>query len=118
VATHLTHQATYRDPCTPRGFSRMGGEVKLPASILESKAEYSPFAHAAGNFTECRSAVRTILQKGQGKYHSYTSSLSYFLYISNTRGHMFYSRRPLLLVANMDVCRHILVSRYIHVRDK
>jgi hypothetical protein len=56
----------------------MGGEVKLPASILESKAEYSPFAHAAGNFTECRSAVRTILQKGQGKYHSYTSSLSFF----------------------------------------
>jgi hypothetical protein len=68
----------------------MGGEVKLPASILESKAEYSPFAHAAGNFTECRSAVRTILQKGQGKYHSYTSSLSYSFFLSDTRGDMFY----------------------------
>ncbi|XP_051187920.1 probable apyrase 6 isoform X1 [Lolium perenne] len=71
MATHLTHQATYRDPCTPRGFSRMGGEVKLPASILESKAEYNPFAHAVGNFSECRSAVRTLLQKGQEEcmYH-------------------------------------------------
>uniref|UniRef100_A0ACD6AHJ3 Uncharacterized protein n=1 Tax=Avena sativa TaxID=4498 RepID=A0ACD6AHJ3_AVESA len=71
MATQLTHQATYRDPCTPRGFSRMGGEVKLSASVLESKAEYSPFAHAVGNFSECRSAVRTLLQKGQEKcmYH-------------------------------------------------
>jgi hypothetical protein len=55
----------------------MGGEVKLPASILESKAEYNPFAHAVGNFSECRSAVRTLLQKGQGRPRSYTSSLFY-----------------------------------------
>ncbi|KQJ98473.1 probable apyrase 6 isoform X2 [Brachypodium distachyon] len=71
MATHLIHQATYRDPCTPRGFSRMAGSVKLPVSVLESKAEYRPFAHAVGNFSECRSAVRTLLQKGQEEctYH-------------------------------------------------
>ncbi|CAM0911346.1 unnamed protein product [Alopecurus aequalis] len=65
MATHLTHQATYRDPCTPRGFSRMVGAIKLPANVLDLKAEYRRFAHAVGNFSECRSAVRTLLQKGQ-----------------------------------------------------
>ncbi|KAL6859371.1 hypothetical protein ACP4OV_017630 [Aristida adscensionis] len=66
IATHLVSQAKYRDPCTPRGFTRMSGSVKLPASVLESKFEYRPFAHAVGNFSECRSAVVTMLQKGKG----------------------------------------------------
>lgn len=71
MSTHLIHQTTYRDPCTPRGFSRMVGPVKLPASVLESKADYKPFAHAVGNFSECRSVVRALLQKGQEEciYH-------------------------------------------------
>ncbi|XBI09928.1 hypothetical protein VPH35_137366 [Triticum aestivum] len=71
MSTHLIHEATYRDPCTPRGFSPMAGPVKVPASVLESKADYKPFAHAVGNFSECRSVVRTLLQKGQEEciYH-------------------------------------------------
>ncbi|XP_044956992.1 probable apyrase 6 isoform X2 [Hordeum vulgare subsp. vulgare] len=68
MSTHLIHQATYKDPCTPKGFSRMVGLVKPLASVLESK---NIIAHAVGNFSECRSVVRTLLHKGQEEciYH-------------------------------------------------
>ncbi|XP_066331317.1 probable apyrase 6 isoform X1 [Miscanthus floridulus] len=65
MATHLISQAKYKDPCTPRGFTRIAGSVKLPVSVLEPKVEYRPFAHAVGNFSECRSAALTLLQKGK-----------------------------------------------------
>ncbi|KAJ1268583.1 hypothetical protein BS78_07G146500 [Paspalum vaginatum] len=65
MATHLISQAKYKDPCTPRGYSRIAGSVKLPVSVLEPKVEYRPFAHAVGNFSECRSAALTLLQKGK-----------------------------------------------------
>ncbi|TVU05744.1 hypothetical protein EJB05_48925 [Eragrostis curvula] len=56
MATHLIPQAKYRDPCTPRGFTRIAGAVNLPASVLEPKVEYRPFAHAveACTYHECR----------------------------------------------------------------
>lgn len=71
MATNLISQAKYQDPCTPRGFTRMAGPTKLPVSVLEPKVEYRPFAHALGNFSECRSAVLTLLQKGKERctYH-------------------------------------------------
>ncbi|CAD6265382.1 unnamed protein product [Miscanthus lutarioriparius] len=65
MATHLISQAKYKDPCTPRGFTHIAGSVKLPVSVLEPKVEYRPFAHAVGNFSECRSAALTLLQKGK-----------------------------------------------------
>ncbi|KAL6596257.1 hypothetical protein ACP70R_047621 [Stipagrostis hirtigluma subsp. patula] len=70
-ATHLVSQAKYKDPCTPRGFTRIPGSVKLPVSVLEPKVEYRPSAHAVGNFSECRSAALTLLQKGKEEcaYH-------------------------------------------------
>ncbi|ONM04540.1 Hydrolase [Zea mays] len=64
MATHLISQAKYKDPCTPRGFTRIAGSAKLPVGVLEPKVEYRPFAHSAGNFSECRSAALTLLQKG------------------------------------------------------
>lgn len=66
MATHLISQAKYKDPCTPRGFTRIAGSAKLPVGVLEPKVEYRPFAHSAGNFSECRSAALTLLQKGNG----------------------------------------------------
>ncbi|KAL5220640.1 hypothetical protein ABZP36_025353 [Zizania latifolia] len=70
-ATHLISRAKYRDPCTPRGFFPMEGTVRLPASVLESKVEYRRYVHAVGNFSECRSAALTLLQKGREecRYH-------------------------------------------------
>ncbi|CAL5001937.1 unnamed protein product [Urochloa decumbens] len=65
MATHLITQTKYKDPCTPRGFTSKVGPVKLPVSVLDPKVEYRPFAHAAGNFSECRSAALTLLQKGR-----------------------------------------------------
>ncbi|KAF8779060.1 hypothetical protein HU200_003025 [Digitaria exilis] len=65
MATHLISQTKYKDPCTPRGFTRMAESAKLPISVLEPKVEYRPFAHAVGNFSECRSAALTLLQKGK-----------------------------------------------------
>lgn len=64
MATHLISQAKYKDPCTPRGFTRIAGSAKLPVGVLEPKVEYRPFAHSVGNFSECRSAALTLLQKG------------------------------------------------------
>lgn len=46
----------------------MVGSVKLPVSVLDPKAGYRPFAHAVGNFSECRSASLTLLQKGKGLF--------------------------------------------------
>ncbi|CAO2163257.1 unnamed protein product [Urochloa humidicola] len=65
MAAHLITQTKYKDPCTPRGFTSMVGSVKLPVSVLDPKVEYRPFAYAAGNFSECRSAALTLLQKGK-----------------------------------------------------
>ena len=42
------------DPCTPKGYS------------LDGKNEYSSAIHAQGNFSECRAAALTLLQKGKG----------------------------------------------------
>ncbi|WVZ92776.1 hypothetical protein U9M48_038816 [Paspalum notatum var. saurae] len=65
MATHLISQAKYKDPCTPRGYSRIAGSVKPPVSVLEPKVGYRPLAHAVGNFSKCRSAALTLLQKGK-----------------------------------------------------
>lgn len=47
------------DPCTPKGYS------------LDGKNEYSSAIHAQGNFSECRAAALTLLQKGKERcsYH-------------------------------------------------
>jgi len=84
VATHLISQAKYKDPCTPRGFTRIAESVKLPVSVLEPKVEYRPFAHAVGNFSECRSAALTLLQKGNGSHlHLYLIESYHYVYFSS-----------------------------------
>lgn len=82
MATHLISQAKYKDPCTPRGFARIAGSVKLPVSVLEPKVEYRPFAHAVGNFSECRSAALTLLQKGNGSHLHLIESYHYVYFSS------------------------------------
>lgn len=42
------------DPCTPKGYS------------LDGKNEYLSAIHGQGNFSECRAASLTLLQKGKG----------------------------------------------------
>lgn len=84
MTTHLISQAKYKDPCTPRGFTRITGSVKLPVSVLEPKVEYRPFAHAVGNFSECRSAALALLQKGKGiRLHLYLIEAYHYVYFSS-----------------------------------
>ncbi|KAG8087576.1 hypothetical protein GUJ93_ZPchr0010g11155 [Zizania palustris] len=66
MATHLIAPAKYRDPCTPMGFLPMEGTTRLPTSVLDLKVEFRHYAHAVGNFSECRAAALTLLQKGRG----------------------------------------------------
>ena len=97
MATHLISQAKYKDPCTPRGFTHIAGSVKLPVSVLEPKVEYRPFAHAVGNFSECRSAALTLLQKGKGsQMHLYLSVLSLCLFFFRNASFFFDSHICLL----------------------
>jgi hypothetical protein len=58
----------------------MVGTAKLPVSVLEAKVEYRPFAHAVGNFSECRSAALTLLQKGKGS-HLFLYLLQFYISI-------------------------------------
>ena len=80
MATRLVPQAKYKDPCTPRGFTRIAGAVELPASVIEPKVEYRTFAHAVGNFSECRSAALTLLQKGKGSLSVVMSHIIFLIF--------------------------------------
>jgi hypothetical protein len=73
----------------------MVGTAKLPVSVLEPKVEYRPFAHAVGNFSECRSAALTLLQKGKGS-HLFLYLLQF--YISIFFFSPFFSSAPLFFI--------------------
>ncbi|KAI3720232.1 hypothetical protein L6452_21145 [Arctium lappa] len=53
------------DPCSPKGYKHnaMNGNL-TPNSFVEMN-EQSSVLHASGNFSECRSASLTLLQKGK-----------------------------------------------------
>ncbi|KAM7484367.1 hypothetical protein LguiA_000376 [Lonicera macranthoides] len=53
------------DPCTPSGYTHNVKLEKLtPSFVAEKKSELSAL-HPSGNFSECRSASLTLLQKGK-----------------------------------------------------
>jgi hypothetical protein len=58
----------------------MVGSVKLPVSVLDPKVGYRPFAHAVGNFSECRSAALTLLQKGKGT-HLFLYLVEFYIFV-------------------------------------
>lgn len=53
------------DPCSPKGYKHnlMIGNI-TPSSLVETNDQLS-ILHASGNFSECRSASLTLLQKGK-----------------------------------------------------
>ncbi|KAD7116500.1 hypothetical protein E3N88_03768 [Mikania micrantha] len=54
------------DPCSPRGYKHnLVIENGTPSSLAEKNKQIS-ILHATGNFSECRSASLTLLQKGKG----------------------------------------------------
>lgn len=52
------------DPCTPRGYLHKTEPSNLSPGLAEKK-KYISTLHARGNFSECRSAALTLLQKGR-----------------------------------------------------
>ncbi|KAG6765582.1 hypothetical protein POTOM_029630 [Populus tomentosa] len=53
------------DPCTPKGYSRVVESLKLSPGSLTEKNRFVSTLHSRGNFSECRSAALTLLQKGK-----------------------------------------------------
>ena len=53
------------DPCTPTGYSYNVESWKFPPST-ESEKKHQSIVQTRGNFSECRSAALTLLQKGKG----------------------------------------------------
>ncbi|KAL3581811.1 hypothetical protein D5086_016143 [Populus alba] len=57
------------DPCTPKGYSRVVESLKLSPGSLTEKNRFVSTLHSRGNFSECRSAALTLLQKGKAGEH-------------------------------------------------
>ncbi|KAI3731552.1 hypothetical protein L1987_62741 [Smallanthus sonchifolius] len=53
------------DPCFPRGYKHNLRTENITPSSLVEKTEQLSVLHATGNFSECRSASLTLLQKGK-----------------------------------------------------
>ncbi|XP_074309723.1 putative apyrase 6 [Silene latifolia] len=51
------------DPCTPKGYAQNVNSIGLAPSSLAQK--YSSEFHATGNFSECKAAALTLLQRGK-----------------------------------------------------
>nr|GLL34215.1 probable apyrase 6 isoform X1 [Ipomoea trifida] len=60
-------QSAPMDPCTPRGYARDTEPWKFSPSYSAEKSRYLSTLNPIGNFTECRSASLSLLQKGKEK---------------------------------------------------
>ncbi|ONK73863.1 uncharacterized protein A4U43_C03F350 [Asparagus officinalis] len=85
TSANLVQPATFKDPCTPRGYLHDGEPLTLSDSALSLKMNYRPIAHAVGNFSECRSAALMLLQRGKDKC-MYSSCLLGSGFIPNLQG--------------------------------
>lgn len=54
------------DPCSPRGYTHNLRSLKLSPSSLADKNRFLSALYPSGNFSECRSASLSLLQKGKG----------------------------------------------------
>jgi apyrase len=66
AVTESLQKGTLLDPCTPKGYSHNVESLKLSPGSLEDKSKYLATLQSKGNFSECRSAALTLLQKGKG----------------------------------------------------
>ncbi|KAK9074594.1 hypothetical protein SSX86_007192 [Deinandra increscens subsp. villosa] len=65
VATETLGSKEPLDPCSPKGYKHNSIiENAIPSSLVENNVQ-SSVLQASGNFSECRSASLTLLQKGK-----------------------------------------------------
>ncbi|XP_009360337.2 probable apyrase 6 isoform X1 [Pyrus x bretschneideri] len=55
------------DPCTPKGYSYKMQSLELPPRSSVGKNRHLSALQSRGNFSECRSAAKIMLQKGKEK---------------------------------------------------
>ncbi|KAE8023258.1 hypothetical protein FH972_008978 [Carpinus fangiana] len=85
LVTESLQKGTLLDPCTPKGYSHNVESLKLSPGSLEDKSKYLATLQSKGNFSECRSAALTLLQKGKEKC-SYQSCYIGSTFIPKLRG--------------------------------
>lgn len=54
------------DPCSPRGYPQNLMSLKLSPSSFLDRTRHLSSLYPSGNFSECRSASLSLLQKGKG----------------------------------------------------
>uniref|UniRef100_A0A0R0L118 Apyrase 6 n=1 Tax=Glycine max TaxID=3847 RepID=A0A0R0L118_SOYBN len=64
LASQSLQEGLRIDPCTPTGYSYNVESWKFPPST-ESEKKHQSIVQTRGNFSECRSAALTLLQKGK-----------------------------------------------------
>jgi len=64
AATGTRKKEVTLDPCTPKGYAENASSLNLSRDSLAQK--YSSTFHAAGNFSECKTAALRLLQRGKG----------------------------------------------------
>ncbi|PNT17006.1 hypothetical protein POPTR_010G169100v4 [Populus trichocarpa] len=65
AAAESLEKGIFKDPCTPKGYSHVVESWKLSPGSLTEKNRFVSTLHSRGNFSECRSAALTLLQKGK-----------------------------------------------------
>lgn len=66
-AVEPTREKIFTDPCAPKGYNLDTKTQKHLSGLLAEKSRFSDSFQAGGNYSECRSAARTILQEGNGR---------------------------------------------------
>ncbi|KAJ6899893.1 hypothetical protein NC652_026136 [Populus alba x Populus x berolinensis] len=65
LAAESLEKGIFMDPCTPKGYSHVVESRRLSPGSLTEKNRFVSTLHSRGNFSECRSAALTLLQKGK-----------------------------------------------------
>ncbi|KAJ8773762.1 hypothetical protein K2173_006412 [Erythroxylum novogranatense] len=77
LTTSSLEKQTIIDPCTPKDYSHATVAWKLAPGPSTEKNKLPSLFHSKGNFSECRTAALTLLQKGKDKcqyQHCYIGS--------------------------------------------
>ena len=96
------------DPCTPKGYSHVVESWKLsPGSLTEKNRSLSTL-HSRGNFSECRSAALTLLQKGKGmKFCQWNYSVTFCVFCSFSCFIIWMQRYAPISIAKQDHCLYL-----------
>lgn len=70
AASEAPQKRMTMDPCTPKGYFYTMESSKLSPSSLGENEKNRYALQSRGNYSECRTAAKMMLQKGKGYRHS------------------------------------------------